>query len=96
MGFNFAWLCSIKGVKLDEVWASEPSQNILPVSDEKTIWVLGAEVATMPHASLIRYLVNTIAEQLGHRVIMLTDGANSAGLWLSGAAGHRLEGGQNA
>ena len=50
---------------------------------------LGAIAAHHPHASVIRDLVHHIAHLSGACAGLLTDGANSAGAWITGCIPHR-------
>jgi NADH-quinone oxidoreductase subunit G len=58
--------------------------------------LLGALALHHPHASSIRYLAQQIAELSGGKLGFMTDGANTAGGWLSGAIPHRHAGGEAA
>lgn len=56
--------------------------------------VLGAHALHHPDAATIRYLADKLAKEIGAKLCILTDGANSAGGWLAGAVPHRLPGGE--
>ncbi|MCH9636889.1 MAG: NADH-quinone oxidoreductase subunit NuoG [Gammaproteobacteria bacterium] len=62
-------------------------------ASENSVIVLGALAHNHPQASLIRTLTQFIAAQTGARCVTFTEGANSAGAWLTGAVPHRLPGG---
>lgn len=57
--------------------------------------LLGAHALHHPKASTLRYLADKNAKELGARLFLLTDGANSAGGWIAGAVPHRLPGGES-
>ncbi|MES2997857.1 MAG: NADH-quinone oxidoreductase subunit NuoG [Pseudomonadota bacterium] len=77
-----------------DIHVSEQQKKLATLlKSKKSIIILGAIAHNHPQASLIRQLSQWIAEQSGAQCIYLTEGANSAGAWLSGAIPHRLPGG---
>lgn len=61
---------------------------------QKICVLLGALAMNQPQAAEIRFLAQKIAALSGATFGMLTEGANAAGGWLSGAIPHRGPGGQ--
>ncbi len=70
----------------------EIKQQLL--AKQKICVLLGAQALHHPQASLIRYLSQQLAKQMGAQMGLMTDGANSAGAWLAGAIPHRHAGGE--
>lgn len=58
--------------------------------------LLGALAMNHPHAAELRYFAQNIAKQTGGTFGILSEGANAAGAWLSGAVPHRGPAGQPA
>ena len=63
------------------------------LTGERNIILLGAIAQNHPEAGLLSELVRLIALLCGAKIGVLTEGANSAGAWLSGAIPHRSAGG---
>jgi NADH-quinone oxidoreductase subunit G len=63
---------------------------------EKATVILGAVAQNHPQAATLRSLAKLIGELSNSELILMTDGANSAGAWLAGALPHRLAGGATA
>ncbi|ALA23710.1 NADH dehydrogenase [Piscirickettsia salmonis] len=57
---------------------------------EKATITLGYYALTSPEAALFRALAFELARITKAKVLLLTEGSNSAGAWLSGAVPHRL------
>jgi NADH-quinone oxidoreductase subunit G len=62
-------------------------------SKQKISILVGALAQHHPEAATIRYLAGKIARLTNGTVSIMTDGANTAGAWLTGAIPHRLVGG---
>ena len=61
---------------------------------EKATVILGTQAMLQPQLADIRALAGVIAELTGATLSILTDGANAAGAWLTGAIPHRACGGE--
>lgn len=55
--------------------------------------LLGQQALHHPQASLLRRLVQELAQRTGARYGLITQGANGAGAWIAGAIPHRTTGG---
>ncbi|WP_235603030.1 NADH-quinone oxidoreductase subunit NuoG [Piscirickettsia litoralis] len=60
------------------------------ITGEKASIILGRYALTSPEASVFRALAFELAKVTQAKVLLLTEGANGAGAWLSGAVPHRL------
>lgn len=63
-------------------------------SAEKATVILGTQAMLQPQLADLRALSNMIAELSGATLSTLSDGANAAGAWLTGAVPHRSCGGE--
>ena len=63
-------------------------------SADKATVILGTQAMLQPQLADIRALSNMIAELSGATMSTLSDGANAAGAWLTGAVPHRTCGGE--
>ena len=63
---------------------------------EKATVILGTQAMLQPQLADLRALSNMIAELSGATMSVLSDGANAAGAWLTGAVPHRTCGGEAA
>ena len=63
-------------------------------SAEKATVILGTQAMSQPEFADLSALSNMIAELSGATISTLTDGANAAGAWLTGAIPHRTCGGK--
>jgi NADH-quinone oxidoreductase subunit G len=64
-------------------------------SADKASVILGTQAMLQPQLADLRALSNMIAELSGATMSTLSDGANAAGAWLTGAVPHRACGGEN-
>lgn len=64
-------------------------------SADKATVILGTQAMLQPQLTDLRALCSMIAELSGATLSILTDGANAAGAWLTGAVPHRACGGEN-
>ncbi|PHQ80108.1 MAG: NADH-quinone oxidoreductase subunit G [Coxiella sp. (in: Bacteria)] len=80
---------------LSSVVASEDAKQIADVlqASDSAFVLLGTLSRQHPQAAELRALVRVMCELSGCRSGVVTDGANSAGAWLSGAVPHRGVGG---
>lgn len=62
---------------------------------EKATVILGTQAMLQPQLADLRALSNMIAELSGATLSTLSDGANAAGAWLTGAVPHRTCGGES-
>ncbi|MFN3234625.1 MAG: NADH-quinone oxidoreductase subunit NuoG [Gammaproteobacteria bacterium] len=76
----------MSGVESDEI--AQAMIDALRQSENSVVY-LGALAVQHPQASLVRYLAKTIARLTESRFGVLSEGANSAGAYLSGAIPHR-------
>lgn len=78
---------------LDGVAENETAQAIAKqlIAAERGGILLGAEALHHPQSGSLLALAGWIAQHAGVVMGSLTDGANSAGLWLAGAVPHRAE-----
>ena len=65
-------------------------------SAEKATVILGTQAMLQPQLADLRALSNMIAELSGATITTLSDGANAAGAWLTGAIPHRACGGESS
>ncbi|NKB47630.1 MAG: NADH-quinone oxidoreductase subunit G, partial [Legionellales bacterium] len=63
---------------------------------EKSVIILGAVAQNHPQASIVRSLAQLISTLSNSQLVLMTEGANSAGAWLAGALPHRTVGGAAA
>jgi NADH-quinone oxidoreductase subunit G len=90
-----------KSIIAPQLWAQELENinnninnlNILK-NKKKICLIIGAQVLHHPEASIIRTLIQQLAERIGARINFMTDGPNTAGGWLAGALPHRGPNGQ--
>lgn len=61
---------------------------------KKILVLVGSQALNHPQASVLRRLARHIANLVDARMGLLTEGANTAGAWLSGAIPHRKTGGK--
>ncbi|MBS0358633.1 MAG: NADH-quinone oxidoreductase subunit G [Proteobacteria bacterium] len=61
----------------------------------KAVVILGAIAEQHPQAATLRALAHTIGHLSGARIVIFTEGANSAGAWLAGAIPHREAAGKS-
>lgn len=64
-------------------------------SADKATVILGTQAMLQPQLADLRALSSMIAELSGATLSILTDGANAAGAWLTGAVPHRACGGES-
>ncbi|MDH5602113.1 MAG: molybdopterin-dependent oxidoreductase, partial [Gammaproteobacteria bacterium] len=64
-------------------------------SADKATVILGTQAMLQPQMADLRALSSMIAELSGATLSILTDGANAAGAWLTGAVPHRACGGES-
>lgn len=86
-------LTRIEKALLDNSTDQDIAQHLQNDNPQKLI-LLGALATSHPEYSQIMILANRIGKLIGAKVGILSDGANSAGLWLSGCVPHRLPGGK--
>lgn len=83
---------------LSNVTASDAALDIakhLHSADKATV-ILGTQAMLQPQLADLRALTNMIAELSGATMSTLSDGANAAGAWLTGAIPHRRCGGETS
>jgi len=83
---------------LSNVTASDAALDIakhLHSADKATV-ILGTQAMLQPQLADLRALSNMIAELSGATMSALSDGANAAGAWLTGAIPHRRCGGKTS
>ena len=82
---------------LSNVKTSDASLDIAKhlFSADKATVILGTQAMLQPQLADLRALSNMIAELSGAIMTTLSDGANAAGAWLTGAVPHRTCGGEN-
>ncbi len=86
-------LARIAEALLDKSTDQDIVQHLKNDNPHKLI-LLGALALSHPEYSQIMILANRIGKLTGAKIGILSDGANSAGLWLSGCVPHRLPGGK--
>lgn len=81
---------------LSNVAANDAALDIakhLHSADKSTV-ILGTQAMLQPQLADLRALTNIIAELSGATITTMSDGANAAGAWLTGAVPHRSCGGE--
>lgn len=76
-----------------------PSEASLAIAkhlqtSENAYIILGSDAQNHPQAAVLRSLAGLIAKLANAKLVMMTDGANSAGAWVAGAIPHRSAAGK--
>ena len=88
---ELAAIANVLGAKYKGITPTDAHKAIVKTlkEQEAATIILGDSANQHSHATLIKGLVQFIAEKTGATVGQLTAGANSAGAWLAGAVPHR-------
>lgn len=83
-----------RGDLLSALNMAEKASKDIFTSGKKIAILLGAQAMHHPQATHLRFAAHSLATTYQAHVGLLTEGANSAGAWLSGCVPHRTSGGK--